>query len=122
MIPGRVAQVLGAALLLAMPYALLRLLDDFAGVLWPGRRAAEAGLLVCITGLALLSLLPLWLGLLCVAYFCTVLLSATVVLTRSNTPPRVGSSACGCGRAMAGRISPSPMQGSAFPWGCPPSV
>lgn len=80
--PGPVFEVTGAALILAMPYALLRLLDDFAGVPWPALRTAEAGLVACVAGLALLAPRPIWLILLCVVYFCTVLLYATVAFVQ----------------------------------------
>ncbi len=49
---------------------------------WLVLRAAEAGLFACVAGLALIAPRPLWLTLLCVAYFCTVLLYATGAFVR----------------------------------------
>jgi GAF domain-containing protein len=67
------------SLLMALPYLLTRLLDDFAGVPWRVMRATEAGLLLSIVAICIwaTSTIPLPVVLLLVIYF--VLVSAFFV-------------------------------------------
>src|SRR2546428_2101008 len=51
--PGRYEAALAGSLLMALPYLMLRLLADFAGVPTRFMRAAEAGLALAIAGLIL---------------------------------------------------------------------
>jgi signal transduction histidine kinase len=57
------------SLLMALPYLLLRLVDDFAGVPPALMRCAEVGLALAVLSLWVLLAFPVWLSLLCVAYF-----------------------------------------------------
>ena len=50
--PHPLASAIAAALVMALPYILLRLLDDFAGVPAIVQRLAEAGLAVSVVGIA----------------------------------------------------------------------
>ena len=71
--PHPLVGALSGALVMALPYLLLRLLDDFADVPWWVRRGAEAGLAVSILALFLVPApLPAPLTLLLVAYFAAL--------------------------------------------------
>src|ERR1700704_3936315 len=68
--PNGILAATGAALGMALPYLLLRLLDDFVGFPSPVLRLAEIGLAATvIVLLAIEQPLPGWLTVLIVAYF-----------------------------------------------------
>ena len=77
--PNGIISAAGAALGMALPYLLLRLLDDFVGVTSAILRLAEVGLAGALVALFVLEQpLPGWLTLLIVAYFCGFELYASV--------------------------------------------
>src|SRR6185295_2975998 len=82
--PGGVSQVIASSLIMAMPYLLLRLVADHAGV--PGwlMRIAEVGLGLSVLAFVLLPMnpLPLWATLACVTYYVGLELYAAVVFVR----------------------------------------
>src|SRR5205085_4210318 len=74
--PSPLLTALAIALLMALPYLLLRLVNDFAGVPGPVMRGAEAGLAAVVLSLVVLAgrppgqdRMPIWLTLLYVVYF-----------------------------------------------------
>lgn len=70
---NRVITILTGSLLMALPYMLLRLVNDFTTVPVRILRAAEVGLVLCVVGIvALTPTLPLWLTLPLVYYFFVV--------------------------------------------------
>ena len=90
-----IAQVLGVtphpavtivlvALLLALPYLLLRLLEDFSGVPSPVMRGSEAGLVVLVLAFIFVPQpLPPWLTVVFIAYFLGLALYAAVGFVRA---------------------------------------
>ena len=75
--PHRVVTVAIVAVLLSLPYLLLRLLDDFTGVPNWLMRAAEVGLAVLVLAfIAVPQPLPFWLTLVFVVYFVGLMLYA----------------------------------------------
>lgn len=69
----RATTILTSSLLMALPYMLLRLVNDFTTV--PARilRTAEVGLILCVLSIVVFSpILPLWLTLFLVCYFFVV--------------------------------------------------
>ena len=77
--PNRYLTAVSGAALMALPYLLLRLVDDFAGVPAALMRAAEAGLLASVVALfGAAPPLPVWLILLLVAYFVALEVYAAV--------------------------------------------
>src|SRR5437764_4195229 len=82
---GPLLTVLATALVMVLPYLLLRLINDFAGVPGPVMRGAEAGLAAVVLGLVVLGgrTLPVWLTLLYVVYFVGVTLYGTVMVVRA---------------------------------------
>jgi len=80
---------LGGALLLALPYLLLRLLDAFAGVRTAYLRGAEVGLAAVALGVFVLPMpQPLWYVVLAVAYFVVVAVYASVGFVRGGRRAR----------------------------------
>ena len=79
-----VTDLLSPALLLALPYLLLRLVDDFAGVPLVVRRLAEVGLALALVSLLVYpaSSLPVWISLLLVIYFVAFELYAAILFAR----------------------------------------
>jgi signal transduction histidine kinase len=81
--PNRVLTALSGSLVMAMPYLLLRLLDDFSAVPRAVMWAAEAGLALSVIGLFLVSPpLPAWLTLAYVLYFFVLEVYAAVAFVR----------------------------------------
>ncbi|HEV8634564.1 MAG TPA: ATP-binding protein [Chloroflexota bacterium] len=80
--PGPIVSALNGGLFMALPYLMLRLLDDFAGVPPPVKRTAEAGLALSVLGLFLARPLPPWATLLYVAYFLALQLYVAVAFVR----------------------------------------
>jgi signal transduction histidine kinase len=71
--PGRYSAALAGGLLMALPYLMLRLLADFAGVPTRLMRAAEVGLALAVAGLILvLPPMPLAPTIAYVAYFAVI--------------------------------------------------
>ena len=89
-LPPVVGAVIGS-LLLALPYLLLRLLDDFSFVPWPILRGAEAGLVPLVVSLFVIQVdRPLWLTLLVVLYFVGLMVyTAVAFLRRGRRSPGV---------------------------------
>ncbi|HVA22964.1 MAG TPA: HAMP domain-containing sensor histidine kinase [Chloroflexota bacterium] len=94
---------LTGVLLMALPYLLLRLVEDFAHV--PGwlRRAGEAGLILSVVCIFAILHRPVWLNLLLVAYFvaltayCTVAFVLQATHSGGVTQRRLTSIALGSG-------------------------
>jgi hypothetical protein len=81
--PGRALNALNSALIMALPYLLLRLVDDFADVPRWLLHAAEAGLALAVIGLvAMAPPLPAGLTLLYVAYFVGLQIYAAAMFVR----------------------------------------
>ena len=81
--PGRTLNALNGALIMALPYLLLRLVDDFADVPRWLLHTAEAGLALAVIGLfAVAPPLPVGLTLLYVAYFFGLQVYAAVMFVR----------------------------------------
>ncbi len=96
-----------AALLVAMPYLLLRVVDDLVGVRRGVLAAAVAGLAGAVAGLFLTSTpLPAWLTVLIVVYFVALQLYASALLfaatRRSSGVPRQRSRAAVLGSILLG--------------------
>jgi signal transduction histidine kinase len=72
------AAATGGALIMALPYLLLRLQADFAGVPWQLLRAAEAGLVLSVVCLFVMAPLPVALTLALVAYFVGLTLCTAI--------------------------------------------
>lgn len=72
------------SLLMALPYLLLRLVDDFAGVPGPLLRFTEIGLAAAVVGFfVLLPKFPAWLSLLYIAYFVGLTVYVAVAFARA---------------------------------------
>ena len=70
---NRFTTILISSLLMALPYLLLRLVNDFTSISTRILRVAEAGLFLCIVGIiAFVPKLPLWVTLILVGYFFAV--------------------------------------------------
>ena len=78
----RLLMVVTSSMLMALPYLLLRLVDDFADVPRWLLHAAEAGLALAVVGLALISPLPAGLALLYVLYFVALQVYAVAAIVR----------------------------------------
>jgi signal transduction histidine kinase len=91
------------SLLMALPYLLLRLVEDFSQVPRWFRHAAEVGLAAAVVSLFAVPTHPLWLNLVLIAYFVVVTALTTVAFTseaaRSGgvTRRRLTAVACGSG-------------------------
>jgi signal transduction histidine kinase len=79
---GPIAAAAIGSLFMALPYVMLRLLDDFGSVPPLLKRAAEAGLLLAVIGLFLLQPLPSWATLLYVAYFLFIQVYVALAFVR----------------------------------------
>ncbi|HEY7065588.1 MAG TPA: ATP-binding protein [Chloroflexota bacterium] len=95
------------ALLLALPYLLLRLLDDFAGVApWLMRGAAAGLALSAVLLFVVPPPLPAWLALLMVAYFVALVAYVALAFQRharhSSGVTRSRMRAVACGSAFLG--------------------
>ena len=81
--PNPLLSALAAVLVMALPYILLRLLDDFAGVPALVERAAEAGLALSVVAIAVSGTpLPALVTLVLVAYFAVLSLYVAVRFVR----------------------------------------
>ncbi len=98
-VEGRLVQLLGlgadplrnainSSLLMALPYLLMRLVDDFFDVPRPLMRLAEAGLILSVLAIFLLQPLPLLATLLMVTYFVGLQLYAAWAFIRGAAQSR----------------------------------
>ncbi|HEY3115285.1 MAG TPA: ATP-binding protein [Chloroflexota bacterium] len=101
--PDGLSQV-SSALALSIPYLLLLLVHEFAGVPWPMRRAAELALAVGIIGRFVTGTPPpVQLTLFLLAYFFVVTLYVAIAFAREarasvgSTTRQMGAVAIGCG-------------------------
>src|SRR5437879_5822174 len=80
--PSPALTTVASVLIMVLPYLLLRLVNDFAGMPRLVRRAAEVGLAAMVASLVVVAghTLPLWLTLLLVAYFVGLMLYGAVVV------------------------------------------
>ncbi|HET8568405.1 MAG TPA: ATP-binding protein [Candidatus Limnocylindria bacterium] len=78
----RIVGIVVTSLIVAMPYLLLRLYDDFSHVPERLRRAAQLGLLVSVLLIAAFDPAPLWASLTLVAYFAVVSSYASLLFLR----------------------------------------
>ena len=102
--PPKLAMDFSTAFALLIPYLLLRLVDEFAGVPWFIQRAAEAWLVACVAlRFASPGQPPLWTTLLLVGYFASVTLYVTWAFAAGarssvgSTARRMGAVAIGSG-------------------------
>ena len=81
--PGHMLAAITASLAMALPYLLLRLVDDFAEVRLGIVRAAEAGLVLAVVSVFIApNPLPEWLTLLLVLYFAVLAIYCSVQFVR----------------------------------------
>ena len=81
--PGPLLNAATSSLVMALPYLLLRLVDDFSDVPRPVMRVAEVGLVCSVVSLFVLAPpLPVWLTLLLVVYFFGLAIYAALAFVR----------------------------------------
>lgn len=86
---GPILAALTASLAMVLPYLMLRLVDDFAGVPRNLARAAEAGLILLVVGFfGVPQPYPLWLTVLLVAYFVILEVYAALAFMRAGRRSR----------------------------------
>jgi signal transduction histidine kinase len=83
-VPGHLLTAFEQSLLMALPYLLLRLVNDYVGVPAGLMRLAEGGLALAVLGVFALSALPIWLTLLYVLYFGIIEVYAAVCFIRQG--------------------------------------
>ncbi|HYN89057.1 MAG TPA: ATP-binding protein [Ardenticatenaceae bacterium] len=88
LVQSRLSSAITVALLLAIPYLFLRLLDDFSEVPWLLMRASEAVLALLVAGTFAFDPAPVWLTIGLLAYLIGLPVYATVAFQRESRRAR----------------------------------